>query len=166
MSDGADGGTNSGADDAAGGGVDFDALSRRMMASGGAREDLDAIYGHTFALPAWFFIARGELPEVHPYVASNAAVAEGRPMIRAFTDTDRLYRFAQENGLTDAAGSASILSIPTAGAVEYLEGFIEDGAYGLWFNSDNGSDGFFAPLQQLRPIRDHLARIGWAPAAG
>lgn len=147
-------------------GVDFDALSRRTMAPDSERMDLDALYGHVFGLPAWHFIARGELPHVRPYVASNAAVAEGRPMIRAFTDTDRLYRFAQENGLTDAAGSAAILSIPVAGAPEYLEGFVADGAYGLWFNSDSASDGFFAPLQQLRPIRDHLARIGWDAGRG
>lgn len=146
--------------------VDFDALSRQVRDSGGALEDLNALYGGAFRLPQWHFIARGAFPDVRPYVASNAAVADGRPMVRAFTDTERLYRFARENGLLDEAGSALLLSLPTEGIVDYLEGFIADGGYGLWFNSDAGSDGFFVPLRQLRPIREHLARAGRTPAAG
>lgn len=141
--------------------VDFDVLARKTMQSNGAMEDLHNLYGHAFALPQWHFIARGELPNVNPYVASNAEFAGGQHMVRAFTDTDRLLRFAQENKLTQADGGASDLSIPTDNIVDYLEGFIADGVHGVWFNSDTGSEGFFIPLQQLRPMREQLEKINW-----
>ena len=141
--------------------VDFDALSRKSNESGGAMDDLNNIFGETFALEKWIFIARGELPNINPYIAANADYAGGQQMIRVFTDSDRLQRFARENNLTDADGSAQMLEVPTGGIVEYLEQFINYGVHGVWFNSDRASDGYFIPLAQLRPIKEHLAKIGW-----
>ena len=139
-------------------GVDFDELSKKAMTTN-AMEDLNALFGATFALPKWHFISRGELPNVAPYVASNAAVADNQPMIRAFTDTDRLMRFARENNLTEADGSAKVLTMPTETIIPYLEGFISEGAFGVWFNSDSQSSDFFIPIKQLQPIKDHLAKL-------
>lgn len=140
-------------------GADFDALSRAVTRSD-ALEDLEKLYGEAFRLREWYFVARGKFPEVRPYIASNKGAAGGRYMVRAFTDTDRLFRFARENGLTEGVNagdeSALILSIPTDKVVDYLEQFIRQGAYGVWFNSDSKSDGFYVPLKQLRPIREHL----------
>ena len=48
----------------------FDELSKKAMETN-AMEDLSALFGAAFALPEWHFIARGELPNVAPYVASN-----------------------------------------------------------------------------------------------
>ncbi len=144
---------------AAKGGADFDALSRAVTKSD-ALEDLEKLYGEAFKLREWYFVARGKFPEMRPYIASNKGVAGGRHMVRAFTDTDRLFRFARENGLTEGGNagdeSALILSIPTDKIVDYLEQFIQQGAYGVWFNSDSKSDGFYVPLKQLRPIKEHL----------
>jgi hypothetical protein len=139
--------------------ADFDALTLKATESNFAIENSNALFGAAFALSHWYFISRGELPDVYPYVASNAQYADNQPMIRAFTDTIRLQRFARENNLTDADGNALMLSIPTANIVEYLEGFIDQGAFGIWFNSDSQSEGFFVPLKQLRPIKEHLAKI-------
>ena len=150
--------------------VDFDALARKTSESNGALQDLNNLYGHVFALPQWHFIARGQFPDVNPYVASNAQFAGGQDMVRAFTDTDRLLRFAQENNLmamdADVVGgeSALILSIPTDKIVDYLEQFIAQGIYGIWFNSDTKSYGFFAPLKQLRPIQEHLEKLSRRPS--
>ena len=135
--------------------VDFDSFARQVMRADRTIADLDQLYGHVFALPQWHFVARGQFPNVHPYIASNVQVAEGLYMLRAFTDTDRLLRFAQENQLADGE-SALILSLPTDTIVDYLEQFIPQGVHGVWFNSDTKSDGFFAPLSQLRPIQEHL----------
>ncbi len=145
--------------------VDFDALARKTAASDGTMGDLNNLWGAAFALSEWHFIARGELPNVRPYIASNAEYAEGKQMIRAFTDTARLQRFAVENNLTGADGSAQILSLPTAKLVEYLEQFIPYGVHGIWFNSDTQSDGFFLPLAQLRPVKEYLAKMNWQPPA-
>jgi len=142
--------------------VSFDVLAREAMESGGGMTEMGNLYGHAFALPHWHFVARGQLPNVSPYVASNAAYADGKPMLRAFTDTERLQRFAKENNLTDASGGAPILSIPTAGILDYVEGFIQHGVFGIWFNSDASSEGFFAPLAQLRRMKTHLEDTHWA----
>lgn len=139
--------------------IDFDALARKANESGGAIEDLNRLFGAAFALEKWHFISRGELPQVNPYIASNAAIAGGQQMVRAFTDTGRLQRFARENNLIDAAGNILTLDIPTSGIVEYLEQFIPYGVGGIWFNSDSESDGFFLPLQQLRAVKTHLEKL-------
>ena len=136
--------------------ADFDALSRRTTETGSTRDDQANLYAAAFALPQWHFIARGDFPDVLPYVASNANVADGKYMFRAFTDTDRLYRFAQENAFDK---DVAILSLPTESIVDYLEQFISQGVWGIWFNSDSTSDGFFAPLEQLRPIRQFIGDL-------
>lgn len=142
--------------------TDFDALSKKAMETN-AIDDLNALFGAAFALKQWNFISRGELPNVRPYVASNPTAADNQPMIRAFTDTDRLMRFARENNLTDADGSCQMLTIPTENIVSYLEGFVEQGAFGVWFNSDSESKDFYIPIKQLQPIKDYLAKL--KPAA-
>ena len=136
--------------------ADFDALSRKTQENGVAREDFDRLFKATFALPEWLFIARGEAPNFNPYVASKEGIADGQQMVRAFTDGTRLHRFAVENGLLDANGEALILTIPTSGVIKYLEQFEQYGVYGVWFNSDLQSDGYFTPLKQLRIIQEHL----------
>lgn len=140
--------------------IDFDVLARKSREPDRTMEDLDNLYGHVFALPQWHFIARGQFPNVSPYIASNAQVADGQHMVRAFTDTDRLMRFARQNNLIEPdavdENNVLILSMPTDTIVDYLEQFIPLGVHGIWFNSDTQSDGFFAPLKQLRPIQEHL----------
>ncbi len=139
-------------------GANFDALFKKAMKTN-VMEDLNAHIGAVFALPEWNFISRGELPNVYPHGASNAAHADNEPMVRAFTDSDRLMRFARENNLTEMDGSRRILTMPTANIVEYLESLIPSGAFGVWFNSDTESEGFFIPIKQLRPIKEHLAKL-------
>jgi len=141
--------------------IDFDALAKKAMESNGGVAEMNSLYGHVFALPSWHFIARGTPPNVNPYVASNASYAGGQQMVRAFTDTRRLLRFAQANALTDARGGAAVLTIPTVEVVSYLEQFIADGVEGIWFNSDAQSEGFFGPLKQLRWMKERLDKSGW-----
>ncbi len=139
--------------------ADFDDLSRKTNATNAAPEYFNRLFEATFALPDWLFVARGEAPNFNPYVAANAGVAEGQQMVRAFTDGKRLHRFATENGLLDPNGEALTLTIPTSGVIEYLEQFEQYGVYGVWFNSDSVSDGYFTPLKQLRVIKQHLEEL-------
>ncbi|HVE55325.1 MAG TPA: hypothetical protein VNB22_00750 [Pyrinomonadaceae bacterium] len=143
--------------------ANFDALARKATQTN-ALEDLNALFGAAFDLKEWIFIMRGDLTSAYPYIAANAGYADSQPMVRAFTDSERAQRFARENNLAEPDGTCLTLNIPTEKIVEYLEGFMEHGAHGVWFNSDTGSDGFFIPIKQLRPIKEHLAKL--KPAAG
>ena len=135
---------------------DFDLLARKAYTPEATLEDKNALFAAVFALPQWHFIARGVFPNVHPYIARHAEVADGQYMIRAFTDTERLSRFAREWDLVQEGQEVMVLSLPTETIVEYLESYIEQKVHGIWFNSDSASTGFFAPLKQLRPIREFL----------
>jgi hypothetical protein len=94
-----------------------------------------------------------------PYIASKADYANGQIMVRAFTDTKRLHRFVKENKLEKPDGSYQILTIPTKGIVDYLEKFISQGVFGIWFNSDLESKGFSVPLAKLREIKAYLDNL-------
>lgn len=136
--------------------VDFDQLARAAVDANGAIDAMNALWGAAFSLESWLFIARGTAPDLHPYIATNAGLADGKAMVKAFTDSAKLDRFARENGLTDAAGNVAFLAIPTASAVGYVEQLAPHGVWGLHFNADLGSDGFFMPLTGLAGIKRHL----------
>jgi hypothetical protein len=139
---------------------DFDALSATANAEEATIHDKSALYGAAFKLPSWHFIARGEFPNIRPYVAANPTVVDGAAMLKAFTDTDRLHAFAKECGLTNAAGESLILSLPVEGILPMLAACAEQGVWGLHFNADSGSHGFYAPLRQMPIIREHLQNVG------
>jgi hypothetical protein len=136
--------------------IDFDKLSELAFATGAGIPHLNELWGHTFSLPNWYFIARGPAHQPNPYIASRADVCHGQDMIRAFTDDKRLMSFGQENNLLEVDQSVRILAIPTSNIVSWLEGYMQYGIYGIWFNSDTASKGYYAPLSQLRPIKEHL----------
>ena len=139
--------------------ADFDWLAEQAFGPARTREVEGVLWQHVFALPKWYFIARGEFPNIHPYVAKAEGVAYGQFMIRAFTDTDRLYRFCVENELQAEGADALILELPTDSVLDYLDQFISSDVFGIWFNSNTGSKGFFSPLAQLRPIRDYVKSL-------
>ena len=141
--------------------VNFDVLAEKAFIENATIEDKNDLWGNAFSLSEWNFIARGELPNIRPYVASNPTVAGGKNMIYAFTDNGKLQRYVKEYNLVDNFGGSHLLSIPTAKIIEYLEKFISQDVHGVWFNADSESYGFFSPLAQLRPIKDHLEKIGW-----
>jgi hypothetical protein len=138
--------------------VDFDVLSRAAFAEGATIEDQNALWGAALRLEEWNFIARGELPDVQPYCCSNEGFAGGKPMLKAFTDCDRLLAFAKMNGLTNDEGSVHILSMPASGFLHAAVEYERMGVWGIHFNAE--SHGFYAPLAQLRPIVDFLKQHG------
>lgn len=139
---------------------DFDRLSAIANAAGATIGDQDALFGAAFRLSDWHFIARGEMPDVRPYVAANPSIVGGAPMVKAFTDTRRLHAFAAENQLTAANGEALILSLPVAGVLPTLADLQQQGVTHIHFNADRDSYGFYVPLVQLPIIRQHLEKHG------
>ena len=89
----------------------------------------------------------------------NEDVAGNRAMIKAFTDTERLNRFARDNKLVDANDGVTFISMGVKPEIlNYLEQFIPMGVHGIHFNADIGSTGFFAPLAQMRPIYEYIQK--------
>lgn len=139
---------------------EFDRLSAASDAAGATITDHDALYSAAFRLNEWYFVARGEMPDVRPYVASNAGIANGAPMVKAFTDTARLRAFAKECGLTRPNGDVDILSMPVANILPTMAAYAASGATYIHFNANVESYGFYIPLVQLPIIRRHLEKQG------
>ena len=114
-----------------------------------------------FKLKEWLFIARGELPDVHPYLAANQSIANGAPMLKAFTDGLRLHAFAKENQLTGPDGKAMMLSFPVANILPTMKSYADQGVTHIHFNANLASDGFYAPLAQLPAIHEFIAARGF-----
>jgi hypothetical protein len=134
----------------------FDDLSEKAYRAGAGIPELNELWGHTFALTEWYFIARGPVEHPHPYIASRPDTCEGKNMIRAFTDVDKLTAFAKENNLAEADNSVRMLSVPTVNIVTWLQTFLKHNVYGIWFNSNNESSGYYAPIEQLKEIKTYL----------
>lgn len=139
---------------------DFDRLSAAANDAGASRSDQDALFGAAFRLKEWHFIARGVLPDVRPYVATNERIAGGAPMVKAFTDTRRLHAFARENGLTGPDGEVQILAVPVGNVLFTAAELETQGVTHIHFNADLASHGFYVPLAQLPVIQRHLQRLG------
>ncbi len=139
---------------------DFDALARTASSPNAGQGERDALYASVFRLEAWQFVARGELPDVQPYFCTNAGVADGAPMVKAFTDGRRLHAFAKENGLLQPDGQALSLSLKVKTILPMMLAYAEQGILSIHFNADRASDGFYAPLVQLPTIRRHLEERG------
>ncbi len=119
------------------------------------------LWSALFSLEQWHFIARGEFPNVTPYVAANEAIANGEYLIKAFTDTAKLGFYAKECGLIGPDGQVTILSLPVATILPVMASFIELGVWGIHFNGDSGSEGVFSPMGNLPQIRQYLVANGW-----
>lgn len=132
---------------------DFDTLATTAQASG-SRDDMQRLWAAVYALDQWHFVARGAGQQIQPFIG----VAEGRPMLMAFTDRGRAHAFAQANGLADESGAVSVLSIAVHGCVEMAADFARQGVFGILFNMRD--QGFFAPLGNLVPMWNYLRGPG------
>ena len=142
-------------------GPDFDQLSRTANAPEASMDAKSALYAAAFQLKDWLFIARGDLPDVQPYIASNPSIADGAATVKAFTDGRRLHAFARECELTDPDGGVQMLALPVKSILPTLAGYGEQGVTHIHFNADQGSDGFYAPITQLSAIRQYLENNGF-----
>lgn len=145
---------------------DFDRLSVVANDVDASMSDQDALFGAAFRLAEWHFVARGGLPDVRPYVAADPAIAGGAPMVKAFTDTQRLHAFARENDLIGPAGEVDILSLPVDTLLPTMADLAEQGVTHIHFNADRESYGFFVPLVQLPIIRARLDKLGFLQPRG
>lgn len=128
-------------------------------------DDIDAqadLWDAIFALDRWWFVARGELPDVQPLVAE----VDGRPMVLAFTSPERARQHGLARGLPDDE-AGRLLALPSAGFVDDAAALERTGVFGVLV--DVQGRGPFAPLGALEAMRrfglDRQARRGKAAEA-
>src|SRR5690606_7530738 len=114
-------------------------------------QDKDNLWLEVFKLPEWYFIARGALPNIYPYIAQANLIEPHSHWIYAFTDSNRATFYAKKNNLYTEDNSSTILTIPNNdNLIPWMQQFIDEGVKGVFFNADG--HGFFVPIAQLMPI--------------
>lgn len=116
----------------------------------GSQERLAALWAECFRLDRWWFVQRGEQDDPHPFVG----VYDGKPFLLAFTSAKRARNFAVSNGYAAADGTAYVLAMTPDDTVAQAGEWEREGIFAITF--DHGVTGFFAPLANLAPIRDHV----------
>lgn len=126
----------------------FDAMIIHARESGD-EQALDSLWQATYDLKQWHFVARGEMPNIQPFVGE----IEQRAYVLAFTDKDRANIFADKHELKTQEGVVPLMSMPPEAACEYLPQFEQHGVFGVLFNE--GPNGYYAPLETLQPMLQH-----------
>lgn len=130
--------------------AEIDRLAAASQAAPGDRSAMDALWRAVYALDSWIFIARGEDDAPQPFIAEFGP----GPLLMAFTTPERAKEGALNVG-RDAAFAERLLSVPLPAAIDWAAGFAPHGVAGILF--DLPSQGYFAPLQNLIPMRDWMA---------
>lgn len=113
---------------------------------GDDEEAMVALWRAAYALDEWHFVARGEMPNVQPFIG----LVDERPFVMVFTDEERARAFAERNKLIQEDGTVPLLGMSPEGASKTLPQYGEHGVHGVLFNE--GPNGFFAPLSNLMPM--------------
>lgn len=125
--------------------TDFDALVAEAKALE-SDDPMARLWAAVYALPQWLFIARGEPPNLRPYIG----VVDEKPFLMAFTDPAHAKDFAKGNGLAAPDGSVGVLAMPVPGFIETLPEYERHGVFAVMFNP--GEHGFFAPLANVKAL--------------
>ncbi|MEO1270570.1 MAG: hypothetical protein AAFX99_20975 [Myxococcota bacterium] len=132
---------------------DFDALCASAYdphtGEPSGRDALNALWTALYQLPSWWV---GLDPQHRPYTEQDH---EGVPWLCVFTDPQRLD--AYRTGPDQAGGGVQELSADSRHAW-LAERARQVQAAGVRFNP--GPWGWFAPLERLKPIEDHLHKAG------
>lgn len=128
----------------------IDAAAEALRATPDSFAAMDRLWRAVYGLSHWAFVARGTDEAPTPFVGELAA----GPMVFAFTTVGRAHDGALSAGLDEEAASR-VLAVPLPGAIEWLASFADSGVRGVVF--DLPRFGYFAPLQNLVPMREHMA---------
>tara|TARA_R110002096_G_scaffold361075_2_gene554096 strand:- start:10879 stop:11517 length:639 start_codon:yes stop_codon:yes gene_type:complete len=107
-----------------------------------------------FQLKQWHLMTFPDSTSVPPGL--NIETHDGKKWVMAFTDPDRLYKYAKARKLLNADGTMFGMSVPSQTSFEFFESM--PGVAGVRFNE--GDVGWFAPMPNLRAIHTHLVKLG------
>lgn len=137
----------------------FNGLCEKAFSPTGTHDDQSKLWSSVFQLDKWFFVSRGNLPDIKPYIAEANQIEPHSFWIYAFTNIELCMKFAKENNLTmDNMGEISLSMPNNDGTLAYLAQLKNNGVKGIYFN--NNAYGFYCPLEQLSIIKNHLINIG------
>lgn len=129
--------------------VDFDQLA--AAARSGTMESNNALWSAVFALDRWWCLPDGDPPR------PRVGLIDGKPFLLAFTSGQRARQQAQAWGLAAPDGSVNVIAMTPQGALGSIDSMRSAGIFGIVF--DQGITGFFAPLDNLLPIYEHVRHL-------
>src|SRR5882757_4630251 len=117
-------------------------------ARSGTMEANNALWSAVFQLSRWSCLLDGDPPR--PLVG----VLDGRPILLSFTSGDRARQQAIAWGLAGPEDSVNVIALTPQGVLSMVDSLRGNGVFGVAF--DHGITGFFAPLENLLPIYEHV----------
>jgi hypothetical protein len=129
--------------------ADFDQLA--AAARSGTMEANNALWSAVFALDRWWALPDGDPPR------PRVGTIDGKPFLLAFTSGERARQQAQAWGLAAPDGSVNVIALSPQSVLGTLDSMRAAGIFGVVF--DQGISGFFAPLDNLLPIYEHVRHL-------
>lgn len=118
---------------------DFDALCTSARSDPASDEAQSRLWAAVFTLPELHFVARGEMPDIRPFVG----VVQDKPFVMMFTDDARAHKYAVDSKLESGAGAFGVITTSRDAAMKMVMNLARQGVYGIMINP--GENGFFAP---------------------
>jgi hypothetical protein len=134
--------------------IDFDKLAKKAFTESSTIEDKNALWVAVFDLEQWHCISQGGVSRPYPF---SVYLEEDKPVLTVFTDTERARKYALENELHAEEQDTLLISLPSDSAIDYFVQFEDNGIWGIWINP--GEMGFYAPLEGLSGIRNHIENL-------
>lgn len=135
--------------------IEFDQLCKQAYTTESSLQDKDNLWLEVFKLPEWYFIAKGAAPNIHPYIAEANLIEPHSHWLYAFTDSNRATFYAKKNRVYTEDNGSQLIAVPNnEKLIPWIQQYAEEGVKGIFFNADG--HGFFVPIQQLLPIKEHL----------
>ncbi len=133
----------------------IDALAAQVIADGLKDRDIQGqLWTALYNLEQWHLMTFPDSKATPPGL--NIETHDGKKWVMAFTDTDRLYVYAEARKQLNSDGTMLGMSVPPQTSFDFFEGL--QGIEGIRFNE--GEKGWFAPMRNLRAIHTHLKKQG------
>jgi len=134
---------------------DIDALAAKVIADDFKDRELqNQLWVALYQLQQWELMTFPDSKTMPPGL--NIETHDGKKWVMAFTDSDKLFAYAKERKQLNSDGTMLGFSVPTQTSFDFFEGLV--GVEGVRFNE--GDNGWFAPMRNLRGIHTYLRKEG------
>ncbi len=135
--------------------ADIDALAAKVIADNFQDRELQSqLWVALYKLEQWELMSFPDSKSMPPGL--NIETHDGKKWVMAFTDSDRLFAYAKKRKQLNSDGTMLGMSVPSQTSFDFFEGLVD--VEGVRFNE--GDNGWFAPMRNLRAIHTHLRKQG------